>query len=314
LVILPIAKADIDPLQKFRITVLDVSGNPMEGVPCHAYFHPNTPDTNGMDTKMETGKTDGSGTVDLSGKTIWYYSSADAELPGYYTSSVNDFWTLKRNGDHWEPWPVEVKLVMKKIIRPHPMYAAENDIFFPDAKKYGPVGYDLLEMDWVAPAGKGKTADFVLEGTLQNPADKTEDPRGWLRLSFPHPGDGIQRAELSEAGWSELVGPHEAPEAGYLPEWKFQTWENEEDAQAGNVKPKQVYVFRVRTVLDKDGKVVSARYGKIPEQMNASLFHMRPGVILKYYLNGTDNDRGLEWDMKTNLFQDLDKALWLKRP
>jgi hypothetical protein len=120
--------------------------------------------------------------------------------------------------------------------------------------------------------------------------------------------------ESSEAGWSDLVGPHEAPETGYVPKWEFQTWENDEDMQAGYVKPRQVYVFRVRTVLDKDGKVVSARYGKMPGRMDSRLAFGRSHVILDYYLNGKDNDRSLEWDRKNNLFKDLDKTLWLQRP
>ncbi len=85
------AQADLDPLQKFRITVRDVGSKPMEGVPCKAYFHPNTPGVQSMDTKMETGKTDGAGTVELSSKTIWFRTSISADLDGYYRSHVGDF-------------------------------------------------------------------------------------------------------------------------------------------------------------------------------------------------------------------------------
>jgi hypothetical protein len=312
LALAPSMHAEVDAAQKFHITATDDSGRPMANLLCKVGLNPAGFQL-GLAVNQAVGKTDASGIVEIAGRTIQYQTSVYAELPGYYPCLVSDFWTLKRNGDHWEPWPVEVKLVMKKIINPHPMYAAEHDAVFPDVNKPGPLGFDLLEMDWVAPVGKGKTADFVLEGIRQNPADRSESPKGWIRLSFPHPGDGIQRMESSEAGWSDLVGPHEAPETGYVPKWEFQTWENEEDAQAGYVKPQQVYVFRVRTVLDKDGKVLSTRYGKIPERIHASLFHMRPGMILKYYLNGKDNDRSLEWDRK-NLFKDLDKTLWLQRP
>ena len=55
------------------------------------------------------------------------------------------------------------------------------------------------------------------------------------------------------------------------------------------------YFFRVRTVLDENGKVKSALYGKI----YGDFMHF------SYYLNPTPNDRNVEFDPKQNLLKKL---------
>jgi hypothetical protein len=55
------------------------------------------------------------------------------------------------------------------------------------------------------------------------------------------------------------------------------------------------YYFRVRTKLDENGNVVSARYGKIYGDF----------MQFSYYLNPTPNDRNVEFDPKQNLITSL---------
>jgi hypothetical protein len=65
------------------------------------------------------------------------------------------------------------------------------------------------------------------------------------------------------------------------------------------------YFFRVRTV-EQDGKIVSARYGKIRGGIEVDpRWSSTCSVTLTYYFNPTPNDRNLEWDMKKNLFGGL---------
>lgn len=80
-----------------------------------------------LDSYKVTGSTDASGSVELKGETIWYETSVSAEPEGFYKSLKYGHWTIKRNGDRWEPWPVEVDLVMKKEGNPKPMYAVKFD-------------------------------------------------------------------------------------------------------------------------------------------------------------------------------------------
>jgi hypothetical protein len=217
-------------------------------------------------------------------------------------------------GARWEPWPVELNFVMKRIVRPHPMYFWTNEggqysqIFFPNNDFKSQHGYDLIERDWVSPHGKGKVIDFLISGYHETPGDTSFSPKSWVTLKFNNPQDGIIEYKNASSGGSILEGPHEAPETGYQPEFKFPNWFD--DATQNLRKERKwslpVYVFRVRTVTDKNGRIESARYGKIMGSIRGGLYYKRPGMHMTYYLNGTDNDRGLEWDMKNNLFKDLD--------
>jgi hypothetical protein len=59
---------------------------------------------------------------------------------------------------------------------------------------------------------------------------------------------------------------------------------------------------------------MSAYYGKIQDHPDVLLFPQGPAFRMTYYLNGKENDRSLEWDMKTNLFKDLNQAHWPRQP
>lgn len=66
-------------------------------------------------------------------------------------------------------------------------------------------------------------------------------------------------------------------------------------------------MFRVRTVLDDEGNIVSARYGKIygPIEYGESDSGSGGKIRFTYYLNPTPNDRNVEFDPEQNLFTDL---------
>ncbi|HEY5893154.1 MAG TPA: hypothetical protein VIT91_07975 [Chthoniobacterales bacterium] len=89
-----------------------------------------------------------------------------------------------------------------------------------------------------------------------------------------------------------MKSPKEAPTDGYAPNI---TIDGQRVVGAdGPVGEKPAcFLFRVRTVLDAKGKVISARYGKI-----------YPGSDFRiaYYFNPTPNSRTLEYDPKRNLF------------
>lgn len=69
------------------------------------------------------------------------------------------------------------------------------------------------------------------------------------------------------------------------------------------------YFFRIRTVIDDKGAIISARYGKI---VGAISFYPLEGgrtpLTFCYFISGTDNDRNMEHQIDTNLFDDSDSA------
>lgn len=218
---------------------------------------------------------------------------------GYYkTSGIYNFRRDKsvpidkwfKNG-RWEPWNAAVDVVLKKKENPSAMYA--KWLLFTPPVNDKPVGYDLEVGDWLAPYGTGQIADLVFQtdGDVKN-GDST------LSMTFSHEGDGILLVERLPGGQrSEMPSPREAPEQGYLP-----SIVTDEGCQIrngkGEIAKPLCLIFRVRTVLDKDGRVVNARYGKI-----------YPGSDFRhaYYLNPTDRSRNLEFDPKKNL---LSREKW----
>jgi hypothetical protein len=73
-------------------------------------------------------------------------------------------------------------------------------------------------------------------------------------------------------------------------------------------KPGSNYYFRVRTVLDKKGKFVSAHYGKIYGRFEFGRYIKAECLFLKsgiYYFNPTVNDRNVEFDRSRNLAADV---------
>ena len=301
-----------NPEQKIRLKVVNEAGDPVKDAKCMAGWWKDV---------FADGVTDSKGIVEFTGRTGVSETYVKAQVPGHYDSVVYRFmmdYTKGRPAARWEPWPVELTFVMKKIVRPHPMYFVTKhdgalNPTIPEKALDQEFGYDLIERDWVAPHGKGKTADFLLTASHEKPGDKGNQPNGWIRLRFSNPQDGVIEYKNASSGGSILEGPHEAPETGYLPEFKFPNWFD--DATQNLRKEHEwslpMYVFRVRTVTDPNGKVISSRYGKLPGGIYGWLSLRRPRIEMTYYLNGTDNDRGLEWDMKNNLFKDLQGKCFL---
>jgi hypothetical protein len=189
------------------------------------------------------------------------------------------------------------------------------------------VGYDAELLEPMPPHGQGKHMDFTIKVTsvfrgfedanLERSA-VVEVNRGlhtmnegkvrygnWthsVTYRFPNKGDGIV---LSPQFWSycKLAVPHKAPEEGYGSELTLK----EEVRQVYNLTTLSNYrdkmknngmFLRVRTQLDKDGKVVSANYAKIVSPLVTTL---SAGNVFKIFYNPTPNDRNLEYDLKTNL-------------
>jgi hypothetical protein len=202
----------------------------------------------------------------------------------YYTTHIGHQFYFDDKNRH-----PSFTILLKKIGKPIAMYAKQIDsITFPEFNKT--IGYDLMAGDWVAPYGKGVNPDFLF--TENHPDAKS----GYtFTISFPHPGDGIQGFTRDwNLGVSGLLSSREAPIDGYQPKY--------DQTQMPN--PDRIYYFRVRTVLDHQGKVVSTHYGKIYGDF----------MQFRYYLNPTMNDRSIEFDPKQNLLGGLQSFEQVQAP
>ena len=186
-----------------------------------------------------------------------------------------------------------------------------------------PVGFDLVECDWVAPYGKGKHSDFIFE--LSGYWNNVDDFEANLKLTFANKGDGI--VPFKGFFTSKLWSPYEAPENGYQPvkTWCISTKPNPNaDARKGEPKfimtyidDKACYFFRVRTKLDGQGNVVEALYGKIYGDFHfygIGIIEGKSNLLMTYYLNPKPNDRNVEFDPRHNLFKNLDSLDKVLKP
>jgi hypothetical protein len=257
------------------------------------------------------GFTDDSGNVTLSLKSALTSIGSGIKwgTPGYYYSGYSVQLTNSANGK-WQPWNPTVEVVVKPILNPIPMYAKADRLTIPSKKT--PVGFDLEAGDWVAPYGKGTVSDFVFTITEKVPFVRASQPYDVTQtLSFSNKGDGIQSVLLPQNAGSALRLPRNAPESGYQPTLP------QELSLVGNKRlngangEDQNYFYRVRTVLDEQGNVKSALYGKIAGPIDCGA---QGYIQFTYFLNPTPNDRNMEFDPSKNLFQNLTDDQQVKAP
>jgi hypothetical protein len=303
---------------KFMISVVDEKDEPVANVECIASMYRGKAEGGpGLAPYNVRAITNLDGNTILQGETVYFNNTVVARKTGYYENRIDRMWITGRNGRRWEPWPVEVKFTMKRIHNPKPMYAAKFDgqrwLNFPD-RQHGPFGFDLIVGDWVAPHGQGEIADFIMTGIVDDANHESFNPKGRMLLTFSNPLDGILKKY--DAGGSVLVGPVSAPETGYERRWEFENMREDENTSIGYTWDfrNEVYVFRVRTKTDDSGSITASYYGKLDGRIIARMSPTAPRILMTYYLNGTPNDRGLEWNMKTNLIEDTSRMRVPDRP
>ncbi len=219
----------------------------------------------------------------------------------YYPVTMQSYRFRQVESGRWEPWNPEVTVIVPRMINPTALYARKVGLMprlkIPNADR---VGFDLMESDWVAPHGKGKQVDLFFEYRAVVPmVDETKAFECALAVTFANEGDGILSypVQPKKRLWDL---PRQAPADGYEPRWiKTFGRSKEGEALTNYEREDQNYFFRVRTVLDPNGKVISALYGKIHGDI---VFDAVRQVRFAYYLNPTPLDRNLEFDPKRNLF------------
>ena len=203
----------------------------------------------------------------------------------------------------WLPWNPEVKLLLRKIENPVPMFARntkKSGLQIPVIGKE--VGFDLIAYDWMPPYGDGKHPDFIF--TLDKRLVSQDDFDSTLTLTFPNKVDGIILIKEDRRNGSIFKLPRFAPESGYQSKlvryFRRSPGKPIEDSTAEDNN----YIFRIRSEV-VDGKLVQAIYGKIQSDISVYPgYHKTAAIVFTYYLN-PDHTRNLEYSGKRNLFEDL---------
>jgi len=264
----------------------------------------------GLDKDATRGETDDQGTYSASGFSNDGVTGGGVYKDGYYKSVFAQDFYVTRFG-MWQPWGKELTVVMRPIVNPVPMYV-RNTIFNKVPVKGEEVGFDLEKADWVIPHGLGKNADFIFK--IEQRYVNSVDYDTTMTLTFSNPFDGIQvvkddvGGDFNAGSWFRL--PRTAPEAGYLPKLeKHKSWGS--SGGHSDMEDDNNYIFRVRSEVDKNGKLKRAMYGKIRGELIYS-----PGsggsIKMHYYLN-PDYTPNLEFDPTRNLFK-LPDGEWTGQP
>ena len=292
---------------KVTLVVVDEDGSPLEGIDAGVGFEKNT--GWGTDATASRGLTDTSGRFVASGSCNGHIGYG-ARKEGYYRSSYEyDFKDLGAFG--WEPWNPELKVMMRKIENPVPMYARyagmERGVKLPALNK--DIGFDLIVSDWVAPFGEGKNADFVLN--LGKHFINTKSFWAVLTLKFSNINDGIINVKENFDGGSVFKLPRFAPDYGYQKSIKFMRSRSGANIMK-SYSSDDNYLFRIRS-KEGDSGIVGI-YGKIRGVIEiGDLRDSNPEIYFKYYLN-PDGTKNLEFDPSQNLFKKLPMLEQVKEP
>jgi hypothetical protein len=208
-----------------------------------------------------------------------------------------------------------VAVTLRKVHKPIPMYAKRlDDVELPVLNE--PVGYDLMKGDWVKPHGVGEHSDLVFLGVRDE-----RDYRDFsisLKISVLEARGGFRPVPKSDVHENcALKLPREAPEKGYSIREFVYKWIIGPDQPGKRTASTDTenFFFRVRTVLDDEGRITHAQYGKLAGPID---YHRMKGETLTvkftYYLNPTPNDRNVEFDVRRNLLKHLKSLEKVDRP
>jgi hypothetical protein len=281
------------------LKVIDESGNPIENALVRI--------AKGGATKKEAFK----GVTNSEGIFIKTIDTPDGMVggavikDGYYKSDYHHIFYKKRFG-RWQPWEKEITVVMRPIINPVPMYMLERFFEIPEHDKE--IGFDLFAADWVEPYGKGTVSDFIF--IISRDFESIDQFDAIMSIKFNNEYDGIIKV-IDDRGGIYGIGsifrlPRIAPEEGYVSSLIKKSSAGISGWHSDN-KDDINYIFRVRSEVDNDGKLVKAIYGKILGDIRfVSLAGKKGGFKMRYYLN-PDWTRNLEFDPKRNLFSEKNK-------
>lgn len=231
-------------------------------------------------------------------------------LNGYYGSAFG-YRFYPRKQLYLSPWNKEIKVVLRPIVNPVPMYVRNHTFLFPALNKN--LGFDLMEADWLPPYGNGSHADFILR--VERIYKDIDNFDATLTMTFSNPNDGIQVIkddwETNYRTGSRYRLPRNAPVDGYQ-----STFVKRVSAGVyGTRKAKDDvsnYVFRVRSE-NENGTIKRAMYGKILGDIRFGPVGENGGFEMHYYLN-PDYTRNLEFDPKRNLFANLPEVEGVRLP
>lgn len=219
----------------------------------------------------------------------------------------SDFYTSR--GELWigsrkSPIPMEnFYVTLKKVINPVPMIHKQVEMELPALNK--PIGFDFEVGDWVSPYGEGKREDLIFTGEKSFVGKRDypgrRDYEMKVTLTFPNEMDGIQGFFAPERlkVRSDQIPPQIAPTTGFVDAITLESMRRPTGERKDYRDERQMYIFRIRTEIDSEGKILEAQYGFIRGYIKTSGFgYDTIRLDFDYYLNPDPNPaaRSLEYN------------------
>jgi hypothetical protein len=264
--------------------------------------------------------TDSCGICGLEGRTNVGHISCEVVNPpsGYYGAYGGDFqYNRKSLFGVWQPDNLVVTIKLQRVEKPIPLFVRQifsrasdsvSSNYFDIGK--GKMQFDMIKGSFLPPIGKGEYADICFTrleredlGIGTNFNGRTSLAyRDGMMVEFLRDGNGLIEIPSKKTDGIKIRA---APLEGYKADYLVTKGKDKSVKYFTSSNPDRNFAFRIRTKKDKNGKIVSAYYGKIygdieikkPYTVEVSV--AAPSFM--YYLNPKPLDRNLEWDMKTNL-------------
>ena len=275
------------PLNKLAVRVVDETGHPVG----NAYVSAWTYWTDGGKIRGLTNTNGFFHYKDRVFREIGYKVMKE----GYYDSMGEAWWPKTR----YQVPETNLVVELKRIIEP--VSLRYRRIWVPLPRVDSAVPFDLEVGDWVFPDGKGKVADVWFAGTNQWVSKDWFDYHATLSISNAFDGfiPFVVPSMTTHRLKSELRPPQRMPEKGFGKSLVFHKGKHKEPTGTRYIDSSPdtwIYAFRVRSVTNEVGEVVSANVGwmegrgtGVSGKPDGSL-----GVGLEYYYNPDPHSRSLE--------------------
>lgn len=219
----------------------------------------------------------------------------DITKDGYYSSELKvNFWQSKVDpvvvDGKWQPYGEMRTVVLKQIRKPHDMIVPSRT---PQRKMKicdEWLGFDLEKCDFLPPIGEGSVADALIRFHRED-VSRSEWSKS-IEISFAnYPYAGVYRKKKDT--WSDLKSDYCAnTNAIYDTQLSFKYVKSGRKRDVERLGEDEYLIYRTRTKVDEEGKLVSARYGKL---YGPWYFEDAGGVrISQGFMNRNDNDINLE--------------------
>lgn len=287
-------------LAKVKFKVVDQEGVVVSGVKIWGGFSA----SRSRDSILVDGVTNTNGEFVAQGKCNEFLR-VDVTKEGYYhTEEEINFWSSKADpivvDGKWQPYGETRTVVLKKIRNPWAVKVFNDQCHCRVIPVFGQwIGFDLENGDWTPPHGAGRFEDVLLRFRADVRKHRI-DYAYTMDVSFtnnPYAGAYPKRKDCRSDLMSEYVAD---TNASYLTEFSFSTDSVADKRVKSDYLDQDSYlVFRTRTRVDKERRLVGAHYGKI--------YGIWRSTHQKMYLNDgcfnpVENDNNIEGD-KTLLYK-----------